>query len=448
MDVYKFADDGTFKISEETLENCRRNMKEVLLKLDSWCRTWRLVMNCKKDKTEIVLFKPKGIAETQDTHQDICMGNKTIHIVKKSKVLGLIIDEELTFKEHSDMVYSQLNHRWVTICKYSNRNWGFNQRVIVRLLKTLFLSKLFYAGHVWINHNNIQEIDKLWYKNTKSAVGAVFNASQTLTEVITGLPPILTANKVNKIKHYLKLNIRKTIGDQFRKDLTVGIQGSNVMKTELHSTFKFLKWKLGRYAAKFNEQDKNIISMMDTEKFTELSTNSCSYSKKMMQTYTEELWQTQVNNKYLAAGLSSIPRVSCDKLAIPITVDRALETILLSHFYINNLMNSFLYRVGQKGINSPLCPCGREEQTPYHCMVECKYINDNIKEELNRGIAAFYKEPKNSRLVIGNDHITLLNMSRNNDVMQLMLNIIKSKRHTYRTKIIINTNPLADAQPT
>ena len=102
-------------------------------------------------------------------------------------------------------------------------------------------------------------------------------------------------------------------------------------------------------------------------------------------------------------------------------------------------MNSFLYKVRQKGITSPLCNCGEQEQKPYHCLVECKDIDLIIKDEMKSIVKSYYEDTSRSGLINLKDHITLLNMSRNKRFIQMMLKIIKSKRHTYRTKIVLNT---------
>ena len=301
IETYKFADDGTFKVSADIWIECKEIMENVLKSLENWCIKWRLVINCKVDKTEIVVFAPKG-NHNQTLPTDITMGEKTIRIVEKSKVLGLIIDNKLSYKEHSEMVFRQLNYRWVTICKYSNRNWGFNQQVLVRLLKTLFLSKLFYAGHVWLDDKTLIDIEKLWYKIIKAAVGAVFNIKQVLAEVILGLPPILLVNEINKVKHYLKLNIQKTKWDILADDINKCSTESATIKRELSPVFKFLQWKVVRHPDSFTEADKAIVLSKDTSKYTELAGRSCNYSKLLIKRYTESLWQSKVNNQYMDEG--------------------------------------------------------------------------------------------------------------------------------------------------
>ena len=95
---------------------------------------------------------------------------------------------------------------------------------------------------------------------------------------------------IHRIKHYLKLNIMKTIGDQLRCDLADNLETSMVLKTELNGVFKFLTWKLGKFPEQFTDNDCNIINSKDHLKFTTLSSKACMYSKSIMNKYTESLW--------------------------------------------------------------------------------------------------------------------------------------------------------------
>ena len=53
-------------------------------------------------------------------------------------------------------------------------------------------------------------------------IGAVFNISLSTAEMILGLPPILIQNKINRIKHYLKLCMNKAPGDRLIDYISLG----------------------------------------------------------------------------------------------------------------------------------------------------------------------------------------------------------------------------------
>ena len=95
-----------------------------------------MLINCNPNKTEVVCFY---VAEKDrtiiPTHFKI--GESQINVVSKTKVLGLTMDQDLNFNAHKANLYKNLCLRWVTICRYTSRNWGLNQKVMVRLGQTL-----------------------------------------------------------------------------------------------------------------------------------------------------------------------------------------------------------------------------------------------------------------------------------------------------------------------
>ncbi len=202
IQFFKFADDGTAKVTGLTLEECLFYMAIVLEGINEWTCKWRMVVNCQPNKTELICFYSEAHAQVP---KNFMLGSKEIKVVESSKVLGVILDRHLSFMDHSKAVYNKLVYKWISLCQYTNRNWGMNQAVLVRLIRTIFFSTLFYAGSVWMNIVNTKEINGLWYKISKSAVGAVFNVHQSILEVILGIPPLLVTNRINTTKHYLKM---------------------------------------------------------------------------------------------------------------------------------------------------------------------------------------------------------------------------------------------------
>ena len=195
VEVFKFADDGTIKVATSTTQRCLVTMEEVLRSLELWTKKWRMVINCLPNKTEMMCF---GKAEGKNAivPTSFKLGNDEIKLVTHTKVLGLTLDDMLTYKQHSDAVYKNILGRWATICKYSNKNWGLCQRVMVQLMKTIFISCICYGGLIWIKPKNTSEINKLWYKIIKSSVGAVFNIKKSTAEIILGIPPLEILNKI------------------------------------------------------------------------------------------------------------------------------------------------------------------------------------------------------------------------------------------------------------
>ena len=102
IELFKFADDGTIKVSGKSTEECKQSLNKVTESLEQWTQRWRMIINCNPNKTECICF---GTAEKEaDIPDSIQLANKTIKRVKQTKVLGLVMDEKLNYIAHSKEV--------------------------------------------------------------------------------------------------------------------------------------------------------------------------------------------------------------------------------------------------------------------------------------------------------------------------------------------------------
>ena len=136
--VFKFADDGTVAAIGKDLRECRDHMQKICDHLKYWCDKWRLLINCEPNKTEIVIIKEKrNSSSLRNTVQKVSIGSNEIQYVQKSKVLGVTIDEDLSFEHHGKSV---LRNCWNISNKISNesrRLQGINAASLTLLFKTL-----------------------------------------------------------------------------------------------------------------------------------------------------------------------------------------------------------------------------------------------------------------------------------------------------------------------
>ena len=429
ISLYKFADDGTVKVRGKTNAECVDSLKKVINSVQDWTQKWRMVVNCDVNKTEYILF---GSEDISSIPEELELGTKTIKKVAETKVLGLVIDEKLSFISHAKKTSQKLYGNWAKMCEHTNRNYGFNQRVITQISNTYFLTSLHYAGLIWQNPKSITEIETIWYKIIKSAVGAIFNIRTSIAEVILGLPPLKLQNTMNKIKHYLKLNIKPSIEDKLRNFIQECFKNEHPTPIELFNTMKevytFLQWKLLHSPEHFNENDISIINAQDYSRYFNLSSKSCSYTKRTICKYIENLWFKKLQNEFLAEGIQHPPKPSCKKLPIPKSTTRKEEVLLMSLMYPNNLFNDFLYRHTYQ-IPSPLCQkCLQEEETPYHIILKCS----NQAQKARKLLQEILSDDEISQ----EDCITILNGSRHENFIKLCLNILSEG--TYKDDFIID----------
>ena len=91
-------------------EGC--NMQILCHYIADWGQKWRLVVNCLKNKTEIITLSPDCSHQDAEHLPKVIMGSTDLEYVEKSKVLGVTIDENLTFSHHARAVLKNCWHAW------------------------------------------------------------------------------------------------------------------------------------------------------------------------------------------------------------------------------------------------------------------------------------------------------------------------------------------------
>ena len=191
-----------------------------------------------------------------------------------------------------------------------------------------------FAKHHFQNfmiNSNMSDINKLWYRVSKAAVGAVFHVHGAILEVILGVPPIQTMGRVISIKHYLKvLHDSDDIHFDFvRSQLE---EKNPTILCHLRDVQKFLLWKAEHFSTEVQGCDLSDISQRNLEHILLLPQKTYKYTKGMIQQFTELLWQESIQNLLMTEGWSEIPRVSCNPLPIPLGVSREVEVLDILKF--------------------------------------------------------------------------------------------------------------------
>ena len=432
ISAFKFADDGTIKVTGKDLEECLLYLGIALDSIEGWTGKWRMVVNCNVNKTEIICFSCQDLSSVPNTFE-LC-GN-TIHLTDSSKVLGITLDRKLTFKKHSQEVFNKLIYRWICMSRYANRNWGMNQRVIVRLTKTVLFSSLFYGSIIWQTNSNMAELNKLWYKVAKSAIGAVFNVQNTIAEVILGVPPLTVTGRILTVKHYLKA-LGNTGNDIHRIFLLSEVKsGNSTVLSQMRDVMKFVKWKAERYPGSIQPGVTPISELTDVEELFQLSGKTCHYSKGMMKLYTELLWQECVSNQLQLEGWVHIPMVSTSPLPLPLFTSREVEVLIMSLFYKNNLLNSFLFHFDRNKWVSPFCSCSSNEQTALHLLTDCHHTDEELQDQALYQLSTGNNLEEHMLSELGT--VGILNCSRDAKLLQICKTVVENQMLNLRRKITL-----------
>ena len=101
----------------------------------------------------------------------------------------------------------------------------------------------------------------------------------------------------------------------------------------------------------------------------------------------------------------------------------------MSMFYKNKLLNSFLNRLNLPEVSSALCHCGVEDQTPYHILLRCQIVNEDLRSDAMNCVQAAAE---------GEESTVLLNLSRDHNFMNILYEIMHTQKHLLRSSIELN----------
>ena len=150
----------------------------------------------------------------------------------------------------------------------------------------------------------------------------------------------------------------------------------------------------------------------------------------MINKYIEHLWKKALENEFQQDGRWNVPNPTCKSIYIRRSTVREVEVLALSLLYDNNLLQDFLHKINSDKFNSPMCPCGDEEQTAHHILFRCQLVNAELRAE-----AYFELEQAVGSDIAVEDSVTLLSASRHQPFMDKIVDIVTVLQNTLKTSI-------------
>ena len=103
-----YADDTNISMESNNHSELENLMNAEIANLNTWLEANKLSLNIAK--TEFMIIGSRQRLSTFDNQNvEVCVNNKQINRVLKSKSLGLTIDENLTWKYHVDNITKKVS---------------------------------------------------------------------------------------------------------------------------------------------------------------------------------------------------------------------------------------------------------------------------------------------------------------------------------------------------
>ena len=114
---FKFADDISAIISAFNTETLHSALQAFRHNLEFWCKKWRMVVN--GSKTELLLLNCLA-----DNTEPILLNGERCKTKQTTKSLGLTMDTNLTYREHTSITASKALTSWRLLKSKCSNRWG------------------------------------------------------------------------------------------------------------------------------------------------------------------------------------------------------------------------------------------------------------------------------------------------------------------------------------
>ncbi|GFT59818.1 RNA-directed DNA polymerase from mobile element jockey [Trichonephila clavipes] len=136
-----YADDTAILSRHRNLDTLVENINEHLAHLETWFSVWKIALN--SSKTEAVFFSKRK------PPPEIILQNQRIPWSQHTKYLGVIVDKNLTFRQHITYIRDKFKNTtrklYSLICRKSKLNRHNKLLIYTLIMKPL----LTYASPVW-----------------------------------------------------------------------------------------------------------------------------------------------------------------------------------------------------------------------------------------------------------------------------------------------------------
>jgi len=191
-----YADDTTVLCCSSDINLLFQEMNQSLHNINTWAFDNRLLINTKK--TKYMLFRNNKPIEDVFLNNKLIIGTFEIESVKYFKLLGVIIDAKLKFKEHIELVVGKISRSLGIINKIK---FFLTRESLFMLYYSLIFSHIYYCNIIWGSNyktylKNIYTIQKRFLCILNKAYGLPnFNVS-----IFFNVHKILTIYELNLLK--------------------------------------------------------------------------------------------------------------------------------------------------------------------------------------------------------------------------------------------------------
>ena len=202
------------------MKDINKKINQDLKNIVDWLRANKISLNT--GKTELVIFRTKSKKTDKKMNFRIC-GQK-IKFLNKTKHLGIILDEHLTFKSHLENLKFKLNRGNGLLSKI---RYYVKKDLLRTIYYALFDSHLRYGCQIWGQLNN-QNIDNI--KKAQNKALRIINFKGPLESA----GPLYKTSKIFTLQEAIRIDNCMFVFDQLKDNLPSSFNNYFTHKTNQH----------------------------------------------------------------------------------------------------------------------------------------------------------------------------------------------------------------------
>jgi len=146
-----YADDITILSSDKDLVMASRNIQEGLNEIYAWTNKMKLIVS--SSKSECSVFTRRH--SLKDFRPNLHIGNIPLQYNEFPKILGVVMDPKLLWKNHIHNIIESANKRLSLLKIISSNKWGAETCTLRQFYISYIRPKLTYACEVWGGASNV-----------------------------------------------------------------------------------------------------------------------------------------------------------------------------------------------------------------------------------------------------------------------------------------------------
>ena len=180
-----FADDSTLHSAASEVPKINDNLQQGLTNVSKWCSKNKMIINPSKTKCMLVTTRQKH--QLNPPPLNLCFENSPIQQVNKHKLLGVIIDEQLSWKPHMNKICNTISR---SIFMLSKLKPILDQKTRLLCFNAYIRSHIDYASTVWDGCGDIhmKKLNSLYKRALKQVLPESSFTTQDRLNTLSLLP--------------------------------------------------------------------------------------------------------------------------------------------------------------------------------------------------------------------------------------------------------------------